>query len=113
MAKKLLHRPEVGAPVEQVTRECVAQNMRRYPIGPDIGLGSDILEVLRKPLPRHMPGCRLRGKKPFGIIEPAGHFEKTVERRTRCNIERHESFAAALALVEPRVEGALKDRHRG
>ena len=98
MSEKLLHCSEVRTPVEQVARERMSENMRRYAVGTDGGFASDVLEVLRKPLSRHVPGCRPRRKKPFRIIEPACDVKKPVERIARRSIERDEPFAAAFAL---------------
>src|SRR5271168_4251942 len=52
VAEHLLHRAQIGAALEQMRGEAVAQRMRAYPCEPRIG-GGPSLERLEKSLPGH------------------------------------------------------------
>ena len=48
MAQQLLHRAQVGAAIEQMAGEGVAQDVRRHPLGVDARFRRQLLQFLRR-----------------------------------------------------------------
>ncbi len=66
MAEQLLHGAQVGAAVEQMAGEGVAQHVRADALGVEPGLLGDQLQILREALARQVALRALGGKQPLG-----------------------------------------------
>ena len=58
MAKQLLHRAQIGAPLQQMAGEGMAQHVRGDPRGVDRGIERERFQFLAETLPREMASSR-------------------------------------------------------
>ena len=101
MAQHLLDRAQIGAVVEQVAGEGMAQHMRRNSGRVDAGLARQFLQQLADPVAGQMAARAARGEQPARVPAPAekplAHANKLGDDGARRLAQRHQALARALA----------------
>ncbi len=64
VAQQLLHRPQIGAAIDQVAGERMPQHMRAYPLRIEPGGDRQLLQLLAEPLAGQVAAVAVRGEQP-------------------------------------------------
>src|SRR6266446_3433942 len=101
MPQHLLHGAQIGAMVEQMAGEGMAQHMRRQPNRIEPGGNGELFQQLTAALSRQMPGAAARREEPAGRPsvrkEAIATFEIGAEGQPARFAQRDDALLAALA----------------
>src|SRR6516165_1837082 len=99
MAQKGLHHTQIGAVVQEVAGESVAEHMGTDLVGAKARRACEALQLTRQMLPRQMPAISERWKQPLrlGGARQVAESEKIGDCAARSVVERHQAFLVALA----------------
>lgn len=117
VSEQFLNDTQIGAVLQQMAREGMAQHMRAHARNGDSGARGDRLDVARENLPAQMAAGAFGGKQPWPAGQVSFFEQSTVsgDRSLRRFGERNEALASAFAadedqrLVAPRR--GLGERH--
>jgi hypothetical protein len=120
MAEQGLHDAQVGAVMQQVAGEGVAQHMRRYQPRCQTGRGGEFFQVAREMLPRQVTALAEGGEQPFRVGEAFlfGRCQRLHggeiigHRLPRGVVERHQPLLVALAAHHDHARIAPRGRQR-